>query len=44
MPISLRHQIKEKMLYTKWIPAMTSSAKCVMAGMEGIMAISEYVV
>jgi hypothetical protein len=31
------------MLYTKWIPVMTSSAQYVMAGLEGIMAISEYV-
>jgi hypothetical protein len=32
MPISLRHQIREKMFYTKWILVMTSSAKYVIAG------------
>jgi len=43
VPISLRHQIKEKLLYTKWIPVMASSAQYVMVGVEGIKAISKYV-
>jgi len=43
VPVSLRHQIREKLLYTKWIPVMASCAQYFMAGLEGIKAISKYV-